>query len=152
MWPNPQFPADLVIITEEIFNGKLHFLFSGLYTLKPWKRLWFSYVFRVHKKDFWHEVSYVSLPFVDFNFILVSNFLVSYLIFHCLENTFIISCLLRCCITTAQKMKFSIKDFFSNCSFPRIWPHLLKECLMEKFNFCAAYSIEIFFFIDPQSF
>ena len=28
MWPNPQFPADLVTFTEEIFNGKLHFLCS----------------------------------------------------------------------------------------------------------------------------
>ena len=28
MWPNPQFPADLVKFTEEIFNGKLHFLHS----------------------------------------------------------------------------------------------------------------------------
>ena len=25
MWPNPQFPVDFVIFTEEIFNGKLHF-------------------------------------------------------------------------------------------------------------------------------
>ena len=25
MKPNPQFPADLVIFTEEIFNGKIHF-------------------------------------------------------------------------------------------------------------------------------
>ena len=25
MWTNPQFPADLVTITVEIFNGKLHF-------------------------------------------------------------------------------------------------------------------------------
>ena len=25
MWPNPQFPADLVTFTEEIFNVKLHF-------------------------------------------------------------------------------------------------------------------------------
>ena len=23
MWPNPQFPADLVTLTEEILNGKL---------------------------------------------------------------------------------------------------------------------------------
>ena len=29
MWPNPQFPADLVTFTEEILNGKLHFLLSG---------------------------------------------------------------------------------------------------------------------------
>ena len=28
MWPNPQFPADLVAFTEEIFNVKLHFLCS----------------------------------------------------------------------------------------------------------------------------
>ena len=27
MWPNPQFPADLVTFTEEILNGK-HFLCS----------------------------------------------------------------------------------------------------------------------------
>ena len=28
MWPNPQFPADLVKFTEEIFNEKLDFLCS----------------------------------------------------------------------------------------------------------------------------
>ena len=28
MWPNSQFPADLVTFTEEILNGKLHFLCS----------------------------------------------------------------------------------------------------------------------------
>ena len=26
MWSNPQFPIDLVTFTEEILNGKLHFL------------------------------------------------------------------------------------------------------------------------------
>ena len=25
MWPNPQFPADLITFTDEILNGKLHF-------------------------------------------------------------------------------------------------------------------------------
>ena len=25
MWPNPQFPEDLVSFIEEILNGKLHF-------------------------------------------------------------------------------------------------------------------------------
>ena len=29
MWPNPQDTADLVTFTEEILNGKLHFLCSG---------------------------------------------------------------------------------------------------------------------------
>ena len=28
MWPNPQFPANLVTFTEEIFNEKLYFLCS----------------------------------------------------------------------------------------------------------------------------
>ena len=28
MWLNPQFPIDLATFTEEIFNGKLHFLCS----------------------------------------------------------------------------------------------------------------------------
>ena len=28
MWPNLQFPADLVTFTEGILNGKLHFLRS----------------------------------------------------------------------------------------------------------------------------
>ena len=42
----------------------------------------------------------------------------------------------------AQKMKFSIKDFFSKCdqirSFQRIWSPLLKKSLMENFIFCAV--------------
>ena len=41
-----------------------------------------------------------------------------------------------------QKMKFSIKGFFSKCdqirSFLRIWSHLLKKFLMENFIFCAV--------------
>ena len=43
---------------------------------------------------------------------------------------------------TAQKMKFSIKDFFSKCDQIRrklrIWSHLLKESLMENFIFCTV--------------
>ena len=42
---------------------------------------------------------------------------------------------------TAQKMKFSIKDFFSKCdqicSFLLIWSHLLKKSLMENFILSA---------------
>ena len=40
----------------------------------------------------------------------------------------------------AQKMKFSIKDFFSKCDqiLMRIWSHLLKKSLMENFIFCAV--------------
>ena len=43
-----------------------------------------------------------------------------------------------------QKMKFSIKDFFSICdqirSFLRVWSHLLKKYFMENFIFCAVKS------------
>ena len=42
---------------------------------------------------------------------------------------------------TAQKMRFSTKDFFSKCdqirSFLRIWLQLLKKSLMENFIFWA---------------
>ena len=33
MWPNPQFPADLVIFTEEILNIKFHFCAVSLVSL-----------------------------------------------------------------------------------------------------------------------
>ena len=52
---------------------------------------------------------------------------------------------------TAQKMKFSIKDFFSKCDKLRnfklqlskltnsgIWSHILKKSLMEKFIFLQS--------------
>ena len=41
-----------------------------------------------------------------------------------------------------QKMKFSIKDFFSKCDRIRrklrIWSHLLKKSLMENLVFCVV--------------
>ena len=44
--------------------------------------------------------------------------------------------------TLHNKMKFSIKDFFSKCdqirSFLRIWSYLLKKSLIENFIFCAV--------------
>ena len=43
---------------------------------------------------------------------------------------------------TAQKMKFSIKDFFSKCEQIRrklrIWSRLLKKSLIENFIFCVV--------------
>ena len=43
---------------------------------------------------------------------------------------------------TAQKIKFSIRDFFSKCdqisSFLRIWSHLLKKSHLENFIFRAV--------------
>ena len=43
---------------------------------------------------------------------------------------------------TLQKMKYSIKDFFSKYdqfhSFLRIWSHLLKKSVIENLIFCAV--------------
>ena len=45
-------------------------------------------------------------------------------------------------IQPAQRMKFSIKGFFSKCDQIRrklwIWSHLLKKSFMENFIFCAV--------------
>ena len=45
-------------------------------------------------------------------------------------------------LCTAQKMKFSIKNFSSKCDQIRrklrIWSHLLKKSLMENIIFCAV--------------
>ena len=48
---------------------------------------------------------------------------------------------------TAQKMKFSITDFFSKCDQirrkMRIWPHLLKKSLMENFILYSVLNCQI---------
>ena len=51
------------------------------------------------------------------------------------------------CDFTAQKMKFSIKDFASKCD-PidrklRIWSHLLDKSLMKKLHFLCSLSIKL---------
>ena len=50
---------------------------------------------------------------------------------------------------TAQKMKFSIKDFFSKYdqirSFLWIWSHLLKKSLVKNFIFYAVIACSMFF-------
>ena len=61
------------------------------------------------------------------------------------------------CITH-KKMKFSIKDFFRKCDQIRrklrIWSHLLKKFLMEKFLFflqcfqCHDYQVYVFIFLS----
>ena len=46
--------------------------------------------------------------------------------------------------SSAQKVKFSIKNFFGKCDqicrFLRIWSHLLKKSLIENFIFCTVLS------------
>ena len=76
MWPNPQFPADLVTFTEEILNGKLHFLCSVKYVLvlktPYWKWAqrskwscrfcwWALFQRKVSLKDWWQKQFNVSV-------------------------------------------------------------------------------------------
>ena len=48
---------------------------------------------------------------------------------------------------TAQKMEFSIKNFFSKCdqirSLLRIWSHLLKKSLMKIFVVCTVLYVNV---------
>ena len=53
---------------------------------------------------------------------------------------------------TAEKMKFSIEDFFCSCnqigSKLRIWSHLLKKSLMKNFFFCAVIYMQAFLILQ----
>ena len=76
------------------------------------------------------------------NFFIIKQELKSVLELASLNSFF----LMQNITNTAQKMKFSIKDFFSKCnqiqSFLRIWSHLIKKSLMENFIFCAVKQID----------
>ena len=39
MWPNPKETVDLVTLTGEILNGKLHFLCSEVWPFEYWETL-----------------------------------------------------------------------------------------------------------------
>ena len=63
--------------------------------------------------------------------------------FDCIINDLFIAKRHSCGLTfTAQKIKFSIKDFFNKCDQIRrklrIWSHLRKKSLMKNFIFCAV--------------
>ena len=49
--------------------------------------------------------------------------------------------LLKLLTFTAQKVKFSIKDFFSKGD--QIWSHLLKKPLIQNFIFCAVFKSKL---------
>ena len=55
MWPNPQFPEDLVTFTKEILNRKLHFLCSVRLV-----RLQISMVVKIDRREKW-KVSYMQV-------------------------------------------------------------------------------------------
>ena len=85
--------------------------------------------------------SYTKPPLEVFEkaFISSSNYYLSF------DLVILLNLRVKAAVVTAQKMKFSIKDFFSKCdqirSFLRIWSHLLKKSLLEKFIYCAVSSL-----------
>ena len=71
MWPNPQFLADLVTFTEEILNGKLHFLCNAKEIFKHVTEIREKFAFfirrckwnesKFHSQDFHHFVKSVQI-------------------------------------------------------------------------------------------
>ena len=57
MWPNPQFPADLVTFTEEILNGKLRILCSVKTITNPMERQIFDYSLMLYRIQIHQGVS-----------------------------------------------------------------------------------------------
>ena len=56
MWPNPQFPADLVTFTKEILNGKLHFFCSEKSFTERIQIVWMKWL--VNTKTYLHFLNY----------------------------------------------------------------------------------------------
>ena len=72
MWPNPQEDADLVIFTEEIFNGKLQFLciVRDLRMMCVGK-LYFTIIYV--KMYFFGQIYFFDIYFSTLNFIYINS-------------------------------------------------------------------------------
>ena len=126
-------------LIEEVLNGKLHFCAVQWMFLKA-------------KNTFFHRCSKEYLfwkthfEILNMNQLWVIFFPIEIFLDDC--NPFHNYQMILKIDLTAQKMKFSIKDFLSKCDqirgFQRIWSHLLKKSLMENFIFlCSVFKIEI---------
>ena len=77
--------------------------------------------------------------------------------FAALKSNFSMIMIFRCITAsfTTQKMKFSIKDFFSKCDQIRkklrIWSYLLKKFLMENFVFCSVFWLNMIMILPTFS-
>ena len=82
----------------------------------------------VYEFSIWYKVNLSELIFNFYSLEIIR----SPIIFWCFQRG----------QNTAQKMKFSIKDFCSKCDLIRrklrIWSHLLRKSLIENFIFCAV--------------
>ena len=100
--------------------------FSSYENPKLKVKLW-----RVGARERKTRAFFVQFIFSEGNFFKICVFISLYSVLNIVYGNF-----------NAQKMKFSIKDFFNKCnqirSFLRIWSHLLKKSLMENFIFSAV--------------
>ena len=157
--------VDLVTFTEEILNGKLHFLWSGAS-----KHLFILLDLMLEKADIdmddiseklvknenaWKEMENIPFYKTSWKIFFISNILknivwnlpeliprpISQMDFYAKDYLVPFQTSVMEFLVTAQKMKFSIKDFFSKCDQIhrklRIWSHLLKKSLMVNFIFCT---------------
>ena len=88
-------------------------------------------------------LSYQTFNFANVHCSITMGFWITRFLFSkSLRKLFLYMSVIISEISTAQKMEFSIKDFFSKCnqirSFLRIWSHLLKKSLMKNFILCAV--------------
>ena len=93
MWPNPQFPADLVIFIEEILNGKLHFLCSDLETTSSTFLSKFSAeIFLSQIINYWGSIFTLYLTWGMFSLVCVLSgartFFLSFLLFSLFLSVF----------------------------------------------------------------
>ena len=88
MWPNPQFPADLVTFTEDILNGKLHFSAVHAWSVDTFKRFRYAQ---------WYD-PYIVIKVIAFSIIVLS------------ENTCLVvdrpSCYAACNLKIASFIRF----------------------------------------------
>ena len=63
MWPNPQFPVDLITFTEEILNEKFHF-FVERYGQRVELKLCLSWICVL---QIWHKYEYVNIKKSEIN-------------------------------------------------------------------------------------
>ena len=134
MWPNPQFPANLVTFTEEILNGKFHFLCSAsrlTFSFKNFVQI-VNYIWFL-RKDFFQELLYIQANIqnhIKFSKIEASFYPIFNQIFYQINymkfdhsrfgNFHIIQLWFLFFQMSIQKIslhknEFFIKDFFSKC-------------------------------------
>ena len=63
MWPNPQETADLVVFTEKILNGNIHFLYNETLLLP----IFLTKIFATNFKEFQRICNQIYCKILSFN-------------------------------------------------------------------------------------